>query len=238
MKYPGVCCCALMLLMFLLGPVSKGFAAEHEFEAEAVYRMSADESKIQAEETVRKLALRHAAEEAAAYIIEHSEADIGFTTADEIEALAAQVLKLKDDVYDWQFDSQTGVLEVTAKIVAVLDEETVDAKLLEMVQEYQLSERQTGAAKASVAEAAAPAFDSEEIDLLKEMDRQHHYTAEQWYRQARSMFYMEAYKAAIYACERTMELESDHIGASNLWMQAHKKLGKMAPAARNSAQEK
>lgn len=238
MKYPGVCCCAVMLLTLLLWPASAGFAAEHEFEAMAVHRRSVDETKIQAEEFVRKLALRHAAEEAAAYIIDSSERYKGYTNKDEIEALAAQVLKLKDANYDWQIDSHTGVLEVTAQIVAVLDEETVDAKLLEMVQEHQLSERQAGALKASAADEAAPAADAEEIALLKEMDRQHHLTAEQWYRQARSMFYMEAYAAAIYACERTIELNPDNSAASNLWVQSHKKLGKAAAAARHGAREK
>ena len=238
MKHPGIRRCAVMLLMLWLWPASLVAAMEHEFEASAVYEMAVDETKTQAEDNVRKLALRHAAEHAAAYIIERSETDLGVTTQDEIYALAGQVLKLKQEDYDWQVDSQSGVLEVTAKIVAVLDEETVDAKLLEMVHEHQLSKAKASATGAGEANKESPAADDEEIALLKEMDSHHHFTAKQWYRQAESMFHMEAYAAAIYACERTIALEPNHSSARNLWVQAHKMLGKATASAGYDSREK
>lgn len=146
MKKLGICGFAAMLLIFLL-PVSTGYAAEHEINSCGVYRMSAEETKAQAEEAVRRLALRHAVEEAADYILGKSEYDNGSLEKDEIYALAGQVLKVKHVDYDWHVVGNTGTLEVKAALAAVLDEKTVDARLLELTHKRQMEELRAHASK-------------------------------------------------------------------------------------------
>ena len=126
----------VLILLFLFSSVS--FAAIQTIEADGSYQMGEKDSIASAKEGAKNDALRHAAEQAGVYVRAYSKSKNFQLTDDEIEVVAAQVMKVKKCDYTQEYINNT--LVFYAHVIATVDDSKFDSIIKQEKKRLKLEE--------------------------------------------------------------------------------------------------
>ena len=115
----------ILIVLILLFFSSVSFAATQTIEADGSYQMDENDSIASAKEGAKNDALRHAAEQAGVYIRAYSKTQNLQMTDDEIEVVAANVMKVKKCDYEQEYINNTLVFH--AHVVVTVDDSKFDS---------------------------------------------------------------------------------------------------------------
>ena len=115
----------ILIVLILLFFSSVSFAATQTIEADGSYQMGENDSIASAKEGAKNDALRHAAEQAGVYIRAYSKTQNLQMTDDEIEVVAANVMKVKKCDYIQEYINNTLVFH--AHVVVTVDDSKFDS---------------------------------------------------------------------------------------------------------------
>lgn len=137
--------CVAVLLMLSVSCI--GFANPVEFTATGMYSLKANDTRETAKKQAVKDAMRHAAQMGAVYVESYSTVNNLKLTEDEIEAVAAAIVK----VYDENISYERNGMICRATIFCTVDTDNIDLeKILERHRTGQSSTRSRSPAKPSV----------------------------------------------------------------------------------------
>ena len=125
---------ALILLLFS----SVSFAAIQTIEADGSYQMGEKDSIVSAKESAKNDALRHAAEQVGVYVRSYSKSKDYYLTDDEIEVVAANVMKVKKCDYTQEYINNT--LVFNAHVVVTVDDSKFDSIIKQEKRNLKLKE--------------------------------------------------------------------------------------------------
>ena len=109
-----------LVLLVMIFVSSGAFASVQTITADGVYQMGENDSISLAKEGAKNDALRHAAEQAGVYIRAYSKTKNYQITDDEIQVIAASVMKVKQCDYDQEYINNTLVFH--AHVVVTVDD--------------------------------------------------------------------------------------------------------------------
>lgn len=128
---------AALLLAGALWPLSHGEAATEIFEGTGEYIMEDNETLKQAQDVAYDEAMRHIAQQAAAYVKSASQSADAQITDDEVEMLATALVVVKDKQFGTKI-MPDGKFKITAILTAEIDEAATDKALQEKIAELRV----------------------------------------------------------------------------------------------------
>ncbi len=214
-----------ILTMYLWGP-AEVVASTERIEAVGIYTVGdgEDESPKEAKKRAREEAMRKAADKAGVYVESYSEMKNFRLTRDEINSIAGDVVRVESEAYSLKSLDQH-ILEYTARIVVLVDTETIAAKVQALKDSGQKKTQEYEALKKENARLRA------EYDNLKSQNNKEGITqANEYFDRGNELMEKKDYQGAIREYSQALELASDYIDACYARGKAYQTIGQYEKA--------